>query len=948
MRDYRRLVSLLLIMAVVAIATGGVAIGVLYNTAVAEDRRRLTEMVLSQARLLEAMARFQEEYSIYPNGPEAGVIAQLKQAHKAFESLGQTGEFTLARRDGDRIAFVLNQRHSNLGQAQPIAFESQLAEPMRRAVSGQSGTMIGLDYRGVEVLAAYEPVAVLDLGIVAKIDMSEIRASFVEAAGLVAGIAVVLIAVGTFAFFAVSDPIIRGIQEGETRFRELFNSMSSGAAVYEAPEDGGGFTYKDLNRAGERIDKVSRGDLLGRELNEIFPRAKSVGFLDVLQRVWKTGTPERFPFSLSKPGRGSRWRETYVYKLPSGELVALYEDVTDRRQAEIALQDSEERFRTIAESANDAIVSADASGSVISWNKAAERIFGYVAGDILGKPLTALIPARYHEAHTLGLQQAVADTGHELVGKPVELVGLRKDQTEVPVELSLSSWKLGDERYFTGIIRDISERKRAEKDLRASEARLRTIIEMQSIAIMIVDAQHAVTFANKAAENLFRQQSRDLMGAPFGFPVVEGDVAEIEIVRSGHALAVAEMQVFPMKWEGKKQFLISLRDVTAHRRAEGELRKLFQAIEQSPASVVITDVNGRIEYVNPKFTETTGYTYAEAAGKNPGILKSGHTDSSEYKQLWDTISSGNVWRGEFHNKKKNGELFWELASIAPVRDVRGKVTHYVAVKEDITDRKATEERLRQAQKMEVVGQLTGGIAHDFNNLLAIILGNLQLLEENQNLDQESRDLVSDAVWSAERGAELTHRLLAFARRQRLTPEVTDLNHVVGEMTVLLRRTMGDAISIREELAPGLWTAMVDRGQLENALLNLVVNARDAMPRGGVLTIATGNAPLRGEVSGEAPELAPGDPGDYVMLAVRDTGTGMPPDVVSRIFEPFFTTKEFGKGSGLGLSMVYGWVRQSGGHVLVNSEVDHGTMIRLYLPRVTTGEAEIDHQEIAAP
>jgi signal transduction histidine kinase len=245
--------------------------------------------------------------------------------------------------------------------------------------------------------------------------------------------------------------------------------------------------------------------------------------------------------------------------------------------------------------------------------------------------------------------------------------------------------------------------------------------------------------------------------------------------------------------------------------------------------------------------------------------------------------------------------------------------------------------------MEVVGQLTGGIAHDFNNLLAIILGNLQLLEENQNLDQESRDLVSDAVWSAERAAELTHRLLAFARRQRLTPEVTDLNHVVGEMTVLLRRTMGDAISIREELAPGLWTAMVDRGQLENALLNLVVNARDAMPSGGVLTIATGNAALRGEVPGEAQELAPGD---YVMLAVSDTGTGMPPEVVNRIFEPFFTTKEFGKGSGLGLSMVYGWVRQSGGHVLVDSEVDHGTTIRLYLPRVMAPEAAIDHQEIA--
>ncbi len=367
----------------------------------------------------------------------------------------------------------------------------------------------------------------------------------------------------------------------------------------------------------------------------------------------------------------------------------------------------------------------------------------------------------------------------------------------MPVELSLSAWKLGAEPYFTATVRDISERKRSEKALRASEARLRFIIEMQTIAIMIADSDHSVTFANKAAENLFRQRSEELMGAPFGFPVVEGDVTEIEIIRSGHALAVAEMQSFPMKWDGRQQYLITLRDVTAQRRAEGELRKLFQAIEQSPASVVITNVSGRIEYVNPKFTETTGYTYAEAAGKNPRILKSGHTDTAEYSQLWETISAGNVWRGEFHNKKKNGELFWELASIAPVRDGRGNVTHYVAVKEDITERKATEDRLRQAQKMEVVGQLTGGIAHDFNNLLAIILGNLQLLEENQNLDQESRDLVSDAVWSAERGAELTHRLLAFARRQRLTPELTDLNQVVGEMTDLLRRTLGEGIDIRE-------------------------------------------------------------------------------------------------------------------------------------------------------
>lgn len=943
MRDYRRLVSLLLIMAVVAIAIGGVAIGILYSTAVAEDRRRLAEMVVTQARLLEAMARFQEDYGTYPNGPGDGVIAQVEQAYGSHSGLGETGEFILARRDGDTIDFVLISGHSDRALLQPIPFNSPLAEPMRRAVSNKSGSVIGLDYRGVEVLAAYEPVAVLDLGIVAKIDMSEIRAPFIRATGLIAVIAVVLIAVGTFVFFAVSDPIIGRIQMGEARFRELFESMSSGAAVYDVSEDGKRFIYRDLNRAGERIDKVSREDLLGRDITEIFPRSKSLGFLDVLRRVRLTGRPERFPFTLFKQGKVVGWRETYVYRLPSAEVVALYEDVTDRKLAEIALQESEERFRSIAESANDAIISADSSGNVVSWNKAAERIFGYVSEEALGKAFTNLVPTRYHGEHALGLKRAIADGGQDLVGRTIELEGLRKDRTEVPVELSLSSWKLGDEQYYTATVRDISERKRAEKALRASEARLRFIIEMQSIAIMIVDSDHAVTFANKAVENLFRQRSEELMGVPFGFPVVEGDVTEIEIIRSGHALAVAEMQAFPMKWDGKQQFLITLRDVTAQRRAEGELRKLFQAIEQSPASVVITDVNGRIEYVNPKFTETTGYTYAEAAGKNPSILKSGHTDALEYKRLWDVISAGQVWHGEFHNRRKSGGLFWELASIAPVRNARGQVTHYVAVKEDITERKATEDRLRQSQKMEVVGQLTGGIAHDFNNLLAIILGNLQLLEENQNLDQESRDLVSDAVWSAERGAELTHRLLAFARRQRLTPEVTDLNVVVGEMMDLLRRTMGDAINIREALAPGLWTAMVDRGQLENALLNLVVNARDAMPDGGILTIMTKNALLRGDVSGEAQEVAAGD---YVMLAVSDTGVGMPPEVVSRIFEPFFTTKEFGKGSGLGLSMVYGLVRQSGGHVIVDSEVGRGATIRLYLPRTISREGEVSSREIS--
>jgi PAS domain S-box-containing protein len=928
----RSLVLLFLIMTIVSLAIGGIAIGVLYNTAVEEQRRRLVEIAQSQARLLEAMARFQRDFSDYPQGPDAGAIAQIRQAHKDFKGLGKTGEFTLARLAGDEIQFVLKLRHSELEEPRPVAVDSGLAEPMRRALAHQSGSVIGLDYRGVKVLAAYEPVALLDLGIVAKIDMSEIRAPFIRAASLVAFIALVLIALGTYVFFAVSEPIIRRIREDEARFRELFNSMSSGAAVFRAVDAAGTFVYRDLNRAGEKIDNVRREELLGKELTKIFPRAKSLGFLGVLERVWKTGRPEHFPFTLAVGERIFGCRETYVYKLPSGEVVALYEDVTDRKRAERGLQESEERFRTIAESANDAIVSIDSSGTVISWNAAAERIFGYSAKEIMGEPLKKLVPTRYQDAHAIEMAKAVAGKAQDLTGQRVELEGIRKNGSEVPIELSLSTWRQGGERYFTGIIRDISERKRTEKALSDSEGRLRSIIQMQSVAILVVDEQHVVTFVNKAAEMLFGKPSQDLVGAEFGYSLVAGEVAEIEILRPENSLAVAEMQAIPTQWEGKAQFLIFLRDVSAQRRAEGDLRKLFQAIEQSPASVVITDLEGRIEYVNPKFTDTTGYTYAEVAGKNPRVLKSGDTPRDDYKNLWETIKSGKVWRGEFHNKRKNGELFWELASIAPVRDARGRVTHYVAVKEDITDRKATEERLREVQRLEVVGQLTGGVAHDFNNLLGIILGNLQLLDENPNIEGEDRQLIADAIWSAERGSELTHRLLAFARRQQLHPKITDLNQVVGEMTGLLRRTMGEAIEIREVLDPDSWNTMIDTGQLESALLNMAVNARDAMPSGGTLTIATSNTVVEKDAPGAKHEAMPGD---YATLAVTDTGTGMPPEVVRRIFEPFFTTKKFGEGSGLGMSMVYGFVRQSGGYLTVNSAVGKGTTITLYLPKVNS-------------
>jgi PAS domain S-box-containing protein len=505
---------------------------------------------------------------------------------------------------------------------------------------------------------------------------------------------------------------------------------------------------------------------------------------------------------------------------------------------------------------------------------------------------------------------------------------------------------------WVGFNLDISQRKRAEEALRESEIRMRALLDASQDEILLVSIEGEVLAINKAAK---RRLARRMGGAdPVGAHLdrllpeeqVEKRMALIEQVAVTATLAHWEAQIRSRWFEfwfypvlppdgAVREVAVYAREITEQKKHLAELSKLFQAIQQSPMSVVITDRNGVIEYVNPEFTKVTGYTMEEAIGQNPRLLKSQHTPPEFYAELWNTITKGGAWRGELLNKRKNGELFWELASIAPIKE-GDKITNFVAVKEDITERKETEEQLRQSQKMQAVGQLTGGIAHDFNNLLAIIMGNLQLLEMRVGGDPKAREFLDDALWSARRGGELTRRLLAFARKQPLKPAVIDLNDVVRDMTELLRRTLGTNVRIEEILASELWRAVADRGELERAVVNLAVNARDAMHGAGTLTLETRNAVLDEDYAEQFEEVRPGE---YVLLAVTDTGTGMAPETIQRVFEPFFTTKETGQGSGLGLSMVYGFVKQSDGHVSIYSRMGHGTCVKLYLPRAATSNEQ---------
>jgi PAS domain S-box-containing protein len=373
--------------------------------------------------------------------------------------------------------------------------------------------------------------------------------------------------------------------------------------------------------------------------------------------------------------------------------------------------------------------------------------------------------------------------------------------------------------------------------------------------------------------------------------------------------------------------VVSCTDITAHKRAKERLRSFF---DKAPYASIAVNALGIIVHANRAALDMFGYKAEELIGQSCCVLAA--TERRQHMvRLVERLLQGSRETSTGHiarlGVRKNGVKF-PLEVMHGVLDF-GSESLVVFAIADVTERQRIEAQLRHSQKMETVGQLTGGLAHDFNNLLTVVMGNLQLLEPNVAADPQSREQVRDALDAAERGAELTRRMLAFARRQLLAPQAADINRLVTEIAPLLKKTVTEEVEITTKCAADLWLVEVDKSQLESALLNLAINARDAMPEGGKLTIETENVSFDDIYTATHPDVGPGD---YVRLVVTDSGTGMSKEVQEKAFEPFFTTKE-GSGSGLGLSMVYGFVKQSKGHVGIYSEVGYGTSVRIYLPRL---------------
>ncbi|MHC1742547.1 MAG: PAS domain S-box protein [Syntrophobacteraceae bacterium] len=498
-----------------------------------------------------------------------------------------------------------------------------------------------------------------------------------------------------------------------------------------------------------------------------------------------------------------------------------------------------------------------------------------------------------------------------------------------------------------GFIMDITVRRCAEEMLRKSEARYRSVVEDAPIMISTYLPDTTLVFVNDASCRYFGRSREELIGRRFLdwlpesaredilgtiaalTPEAPTAVLETEYVAEDGTLhfqrwtnrAIFDQAGKPVLYQGFGE------DITEQKTSQADLLRLATAIDQAGETVLITDARGVIQYINPAFERTTGYTREEAMGKTAKILKSGRQDQSFREEMRRTLFSGSVWVGRFTNKRKDGTLFEEEAVISPVRDPQGNITQLVAVKRDISKEVELEAKLRQVQKMEAVGQLAGGVAHDFNNMLSPILGYAEMLLDDLHPADDRYDQVMEIKKAAERSRDLVRQLLAFSRKQILQVRLVVLSQVVENMEKLLRRTLREDISLRIVPSPVTCAVMADVGQLEQVLMNLVVNAQDAMPAGGSLTIEVSRAELtEGDCVGQPGSL----PGKYGVLVVRDTGSGMDDETLEHIFEPFYSTKGE-RGTGLGLATVYGVVKQHHGNILVESRRGEGTVFRVFLP-----------------
>jgi two-component system cell cycle sensor histidine kinase/response regulator CckA len=754
-----------------------------------------------------------------------------------------------------------------------------------------------------------------------------------------------------------------------------------------------------------------------------------------------------------------------------------------RNRVERALSESEARKAAILDSVLDCIVTIDGNGTVIEFNAAAARTFGYTKADAIGRSLADLIiPPRFRERHRAGLAHYLATGDGPLIGKVIEIMAMRSNGAELPVELTITALRSGSAMLFTGVLRDITARQQAE----VTRARLAAIVDSSDDAIVSIAMDDTILTWNAGAERLYGYAASEMIGRSRALLVPAGQSAELVSImeraargeagepletrrtRKDGSVVDVSLVISPMIDANGRITSVSTiaRDITGRKKAETLLRderdRAQQYLDTAEVMLLKLDSDGRILLLNRYGCALLGWTADELLGRewietcvpisnradartdflhlcggelsvseSPVLTRAGEARLVEWRcrplrdeagrvvgsfrsgnditernlsiearrkteermrfvleaagvGIWDmdcttqavqwseiletqyglkpgtfggtlesfialvhlddreslvaTVGQAMKTGGDFsilhHTTCPDGTLRWLSGAGRVLLGEEGEPVRAVGISLDVTERHTLEQQYQQAQKMEAIGRLAGGVAHDFNNLLTVILGYCELLLAGLNPDDTIHADIAEIQKAGASAAGLTRQLLAFSRKEIIQPTSLDLNVVVADTRAMLARLIGEDVTIVLELDTALSPVKADRGQVEQMVLNLAVNARDAMPKGGRLTIETANIELDERF---AKTHVPVNPGPYVVLTVADTGTGMTPEVRARVFEPFFTTKEPGKGTGLGLATVFGIATQSGGTITVESQVGSGTSFRVYFPRADTAE-----------
>jgi PAS domain S-box-containing protein len=820
------------------------------------------------------------------------------------------------------------------------------------AAGRAAGNKVNVDFQSALRKMQDEELRLLALRI-AKTDRDQNQTRTILMVGTLLGIFIA----GLAALFALHESSKRAtaveqLQQSEEKYRLLLDGIQD-YAIFMLDAEGKVVSW---NAGAERIKGYTAEQILGQNFARFFCPE------DVRQ-----GKPQEILSMTAASGKfnelGTRVRKDGSEFLAGVTDAALRDSDGNLRGFSVVShdlttrQESEARYRGLMEAAPDGMVVVNQAGDIVLLNARAESQFGYRRDELLGQKVTNIIPTGFAERLIADGTRTAAEALAQQIGTGIELIGHRKDDTDFPIEIMLSPLESTEGILVTAAIRDITVRKDAEKHLAQMEGRYRGLMEAAPDGMVVVNQAGDIVLLNARAESQFGYRRDELLGQkvtniiPTGFAerlIADGTrtAAEalaqqigtgIELIGHRNDGTDFPIEIMLSPLESPEGILVTaaIRDITVRKDAEKHLAqmegKYRGLMEAAPDGMVVVNQAGEIVLLNARAEKQFGYRRDELLGqKVKSIIPEGFAERLIADSLRTTAEAlaQQIGTGiELNGRRRDGTAFPIEIMLSPLESPEGILV--TAAIRDISERKQLARQLHQSQKMEAVGQLTGGIAHDFNNLLGVITGNLDLLERLVPGNAPAIKRVQTAQKAAARGADITRRLLVFSSNEELKPSMVLLGDSIQNMIELAGHGLGPNIKITTRIDESVPPIFIDPAGLESALLNLVVNARDAMPRGGSILIAS-HAQQLDETH---PAVLTGDlkPGPYVCIAVTDSGQGMSRQTMERIFEPFFTTKPRDKGTGLGLAMVYGFVKQSGGTVRVYSELDHGTTVSFYLP-----------------